>query len=73
MAEDRTKFHRTGGGTDVDAQQGGHDGPPTDRNPDETRRGTSRPGQVSQEGGTTAKPEPKTDAGAPGRMGDDRD
>ncbi|HYC04943.1 MAG TPA: hypothetical protein VED40_16750 [Azospirillaceae bacterium] len=65
MAED--KFHRTGGTADPQQNPPATEAPPG-ANPDRTRAG-NQAGQVSQEGGTTAKPEPKTDSGSPGRQG----
>lgn len=65
MAEKRDEFHRVGGNTDPKANPPSPDGPNAVHNPDETNRG-NKPGQVSQEAGSTEKPQPSTKSGAPG-------
>jgi hypothetical protein len=65
MVEDRDEFHRVGGNTDPKANPPSREGPDAVHNPNETRRG-NKPGQVSQEAGTTEKPQPSTGSGAPG-------
>jgi hypothetical protein len=65
MAEDRDEFHRVGGNTDPKANPPSGEGPNAVHNPNETNRG-NKPGQVSQEAGSTEKPQPSTGSGAPG-------
>jgi hypothetical protein len=65
MHEDRDDFHRVGGNTDPKANPPNDQGPDAVHNPAKTNRG-NKPGQVSQEAGTTEKPQPKTGSGAPG-------
>ena len=55
MAENRDEFHRVGGNTDPKANPPSGEGPNAVHNPNETNRG-NKPGQVSQEAGTTEKP-----------------
>ena len=65
MAEDRDEFHRVGGNTDSKANPPSGEGLDAVHNPNETNRG-NKPGHVSQEAGTTEKPQPGTRSGAPG-------
>ena len=66
MAENRDEFHRTGGNTDPKANPPSEQGPDAVHNPNDTNRG-NKPGQVAQEAGSTEKPQPSTNSGAPGR------